>query len=191
MFANINAQDANGVVPGATITGMAKDLWGTTGGRIKWARMRAGMTQAALGHAVGVKNVYISQLENNVHDASRTRMKMIAAATGVSLGFLELETEDPAPPQVDEPEPPVYFSPQADEAAQLIDAMSSDEWRNLALQMIQLLAMHAGSDTPDDESSAPAPGIGGRLILGKLIAGLKKSSEAPGELLRRERASSE
>lgn len=119
MFANINAQDANGVVPGATITGMAKDLWGTTGGRIKWARMRAGMTQAALGHAVGVKNVYISQLENNVHDASRTRMKMIAAATGVSLGFLELETEDPAPPQVDEPEPPVYFSPQADEAAQL------------------------------------------------------------------------
>ena len=42
---------------------------------------------------------------------------------GVSIAFLELETDDPTPPQA-APEPaPVYFSAEADAAAQLIDAM--------------------------------------------------------------------
>lgn len=70
---NFHARGANDIAHRTTIGDMAKDLWGTTGGRIKWARMRAEMTQAALGRAVGVKNVYISQLENNVHEASRAR----------------------------------------------------------------------------------------------------------------------
>ncbi len=76
MFTNFAAQDAKRAAVDTTIGDMTKDLWGTTGGRIKWARMRAGMTQAALGHAVGVKNVYISQLENNVHEAGRARVRL-------------------------------------------------------------------------------------------------------------------
>lgn len=176
MITNIAAHRANRLAHRTTIDDMAKDLWGTTGGRIKWARMRVGMTQAALGHAVGVKNVYVSQLENNVHEASRPLVRTIAQTLGVSIGFLELETDDPTPPQVDEPEQPNYISPQADEAAQLIDAMRDNEWRDLALQMVQLLAMHAGAEGPSED--APAPGTGGRLILGKLISNLKKSSPA-------------
>lgn len=177
MITNIAAHRANTLRHGTKIADMAKDLWGTTGGRIKWARMRLGLTQAALGRAVGVKNVYISQLENNVHEASRPLMRNVAQTLGVSIAFLELETDDPTPPQADQPEQPVYLSPQADEAAQLIDAMNDNEWRDLALQMVQLLAMHAGTEGADQDASAP---IGGkRLILGKLLGSLKKSAEFP------------
>ena len=135
------------------------------------------MTQAALGHAVGVKNVYISQLENNVHEASRPLMRTIAQTLGVSIGFLELETDDPTPPQIDEPEQPNYLSPQADEAAQLIDAMNDNEWRDLALQMVQLLAMHAGADSPGED--APAPPQGGFLLPLAMIMNYHKMLNCP------------
>lgn len=174
MIANIAVRHANRARHGAKIGDMAKDLWGTTGGRLKWARMRVGMTQAALGHAVGVKNVYISQLENNVHEASRPLLRNMAQTLGVSIAFLELETDDPTPPQAEQPEQPNYLSPQADEAAQLIDAMNDNEWRDLALQLVQLLAIHAGAGASSPE--LPAPGTGGRLILGKLIGNLKQSA---------------
>ncbi len=177
MIANIAVQHANRVVHRTTIGDMAKDLWGTTGGRIKWARMRVGMTQAALGHAVGVKNVYISQIENGVHEASRPLMRSIAQTLGVSIAFLELETDDPTPPQETQQEQANYLSPQADEAAQLIDAMNDNEWRDLALQVVQLLAIHAGAESQERDISAP--GTGGRLILGKLLGNIKKAGDAP------------
>lgn len=176
MIANIDARRANRVVHRATIGDMAKDLERTTGGRIKLARLNRGMSQKELGHTIGVRNVYISQLENNVHEASRPLMRRIAEVLGVSIAYLEMEVDEPTPPQADEPDQPVYISPQADEAAQLIDAMMDNEWRDLALQMVQLLALHAGTEGQDQE--APAPGTGGRLILGKLIGNLKKSSPA-------------
>ena len=58
----------------------------------------------------------------------------------VSVGFLELETDDPTPPNqtgVD----PVYFSPEADEIARMVDAMPSHR-RAYVLNMARLSFAH-------------------------------------------------
>lgn len=107
---------------GATIWGMANDLLNTTGDRIQWLRKKKRLTQAALGRAVGVGSVYISQLESNTRSASRALIGMLAAELGTTRAFLELETDDPAVPV---PDAPCYFSEEADAAARLIDAMRS------------------------------------------------------------------
>ncbi len=126
----------------AIMASMANELLDTEGARIKWARMRAGLTQVGLAHLVGVGNVYISQLESNTHRASRETLKKLAEALNVSRAFLELETDDPTPPQpIPADMEPVYFSPEADEIARLVDAMPAHR-RAYVLNMVRLSFAH-------------------------------------------------
>ncbi len=108
---------------GTIISSMANELLDTTGARIEWLRKRQRMTQRGLAHRVGVGNVYISQLESGTRNASRALIALLANELGTSRAFLELDTDDPASPQATQEPAPVYFSPEADAAAQLIDAM--------------------------------------------------------------------
>src|SRR5512139_1685484 len=93
------------------------------GKRIAWARKQAGITGAQLARAVGVRNVTISYIENDRRELSLPLLLKIAQVTGVTVGFLLLETEYPYRQEVP-PEPksgPVYISEEADAIAQLID----------------------------------------------------------------------
>ncbi len=80
----------------AIIGGMGTTLLETTGARLKWARMRQKKTQKGLGLEVGVRDVYISQLESGTYSGSRALIARLASALGVSIAFLELETDGPA-----------------------------------------------------------------------------------------------
>jgi transcriptional regulator with XRE-family HTH domain len=172
MLAKSKASATKPVAWRATIGDMANDLLDTTGTRIKWARIRAGLTQTGLGHLVDVRNVYISQLEADKHRASRTLMNKLAKALNVSRSFLELETDDPAPPQADAPEAPIYFSPEADDVARIIDALSAPQ-RALALNIMRVIAAHA----EQLREGAPAVGIeGAQLILGKLLSSVNDTA---------------
>jgi transcriptional regulator with XRE-family HTH domain len=150
----------------ATIGDMGNDLLDTTGTRIKWARIKAGLTQTGLGHLVGVRNVYISQLETGTHHASRTLMNKLAMALNVSRSFLELETDDPTPPQSEQTETPIYFSAEADEVARIIDTLNESQ-RALVLNIVRVIAAHAAQM----RAGTPATGMeGAQLILGKLLS---------------------
>lgn len=140
---------------GATIGVMANELLDSTGARIEWLRRKKhNWTQRALAERVGVGHVYISQLESGARRASRALISLLAHELETSVAFLEMETDDPAPPK-GEGSDPIYFSPQADEAARLWEAAPQSE----AAPPIQ-----------------PVPGgKGGRLVLGDLAA--KKNSD--------------
>jgi transcriptional regulator with XRE-family HTH domain len=130
------------------------------GKRMAWARKHmvwtdsegnqcVGMDQHQFGRLLrttgsprGVRNVYVSQLENNHNDPSREMMLKIAEVAGVTVGFLLMETPYP---HLNPPEP-VYFSPEADEAARLIDNVLNDEERERMLAVIRALAETAKTD---------------------------------------------
>lgn len=65
---------------GAIIGGMGTTLLETTGARLKWARMRQKKTQKGLGLEVGVRDVYISQLESGTYSGSRALIARLASA---------------------------------------------------------------------------------------------------------------
>jgi transcriptional regulator with XRE-family HTH domain len=76
----------------------------TIGGRIREARLRKGMAQADLASAVGVRQLAISQLENDrVGDPKASTLLAMADVLGVSVDWLlrghELSrSEPPRPP---------------------------------------------------------------------------------------------
>ena len=129
----------NSSADGVRIAGMSVYNEDSIGRRIAWARKNVewvdsdgqrhkGMTGHQLGRrlvtqgtASGVRNVYVSQLESNHASPSLPMLCKIAEVTGVTVGFLLMETEYP---YRDKPEPelnPVYFSPEADEVARMVD----------------------------------------------------------------------
>ena len=161
----------------ATIGCMANELLDTTGARIEWLRRKKrGWTQRVLAARVGVGHVYISQLESGARKASRGPIALLAHELGTSVAFLEMETDDPVPPK-GAGDDPVYFSPQADEAARLIDAMRDDLLRNRAVELVRLAAGWEVAPDPAPPPIQPVPGAkGGRLVLGDLTA--KENSDA-------------
>ena len=124
---------------------MNYQLLDSTGTRIKWARQQCSLNQHELADAVGVHNVYISQLESNARTAGRHTMKKIAVTLGVTLGFLEMETDEPTPIKAEQPEASIYLTPQAGEAARLVDAMP-DSLRAVALDVVRAIATYANGD---------------------------------------------
>lgn len=128
------------------------------GRRIAWARKNVewvdsdgkrhkGMTGHQLGRRLvtqgtmsGVRNVYVSQMENNHASPSLPMLCKIAEVCGVTVGFLLMETDYP---YRDKPEPePVYFSPEADAAAQIIDDAPPEE-RPRIVAVVRALAESA------------------------------------------------
>lgn len=169
-LANIVSSGAKGAVGGAILEGMANELLDSTSERLAWLRKKKKLTQKALGRAVGVGHVYISQLEGGTRNASRALLGALAQELGTSRAFLEMETDDPTPLNAAAAEKPCYFSEEADAGATIIDAMHP-RVRALAVAMLQTLHEHCNElarYAPDEPE--PIPGaLGGRLILGKLV----------------------
>lgn len=83
--------------------------------RIREARERRGLTQAALAEKLGVNGVTLSGYETGKHDPKSDTLVKIAQICGVSVDFL-LDREKPAPKTV---------SDKAMELARAYDKMSS------------------------------------------------------------------
>ncbi len=148
----------NVVADGGKIAAMSVYNEDSIGRRIAWARKNVewtdsegkrhkGMTGHQLGRRLvtsgtmsGVRNVYVSQMENNHASPSLSMLCKIAEVTGVTVGFLLMETDYP---YRDRPEPePVYFSEEADAAAQIIDAAPPEE-RARIVAVVRALAESA------------------------------------------------
>jgi transcriptional regulator with XRE-family HTH domain len=158
----------NHVPDALKITGMNTYTNDSTGSRVAWARKqklvqdadgrRRPMNGHELAAAVGVRNVYISQIENNHRIPSRDVLQKIAETLGVTVGFLLMETDIPQPAGV-KPETPVYFSEEADAAAKLIDDVPPEKRREM-LAVLRVMAESAlATDTKDSAGEN-----GGRVI---------------------------
>lgn len=159
----------NHAPPALKITGMNTYTNDSTGTRIAWARKqkmvqdadgrRRQMNGHELAAAVGVRNVYISQIENNHRIPSRDVLQKIAEVLGVTVGFLLMETDNPQPAGA-EPETPVYFSEEADAGAKLIDDVKDPAKRREMLAVLRVMAESAlATDTKDSAGEN-----GGRVI---------------------------
>lgn len=150
----------------------------TFGERVEWLLRRPehgnGMSQKELAAAMGLSAQFLGALINGKRRPNVRHVTQIAKILKTSVSFLMLENDIPAPVDDAEAARVTYFSPQADEAAQLIDDMRDDELRNIALDIVRVLAMYAAEG---EDSPARAPGgASGRLILGKLLGNIKKAS---------------
>lgn len=145
-----------------TMVGMNTYQTDSRGKRIAWARKQAGITGAQLARAVGVRNVTISYIENDRRELSLPLLLKIAQVTGVTVGFLLLETEYPYRQEVP-PEPksgPVYISEEADAIAQLIDDLPEVK-RQEALSVLRTIAAYAlhGQQPPPAEVEQKIPDV--------------------------------
>jgi len=163
----------------ATIEVMTTYSNDSPGARIAWRRKQLKMSGHDLAAAVGVRNVYISQIENGHRDASRQMLQKIATALKTTVGFLLMETDDPEPATV-QPEPPaVYWSEEADAAARLVDAAQPED-RARMLAVLQALASISEANNSQEKNRegviylrnrpAPAEPLQQRLILGEYFS---------------------
>lgn len=152
----------------------------STGARIAWLRKQRKLTGHELAAAVGVRNVYISQIENDHREAGRALLQKIAGVLRTTVGFLLMETDDPEQAAV-QPEPPaVYWSEEADKAARLVDAAPPGE-RARMLAVLETLAAISTANISQEKNSEgviyfhkdnpPAKTMQGRLILGEYFGG--------------------
>ena len=93
------------------------------GERVSWLlrRPEIDMSQKQLAATLGVSEQFMSALIKGKSRPNVAHVRRIASVLHTSVDFLTLNSDDPAPSA--EPEPPIYFSAEADEAARLIDAM--------------------------------------------------------------------
>lgn len=155
------AVQANYVPDGLKMGGMSTYTNDSTGTRISWARRqkqvqdsdgrRRPMNGHELAAAVGVRNVYISQIENNHRIPSRDVLLKIAEVLGVTVGFLLMETDIPQPVSA-EPETPVYFSEEADAGAKLIDDVKDPAKRREMLAVLRVMAESVLADGAKDSN---------------------------------------
>lgn len=149
--------------------------------RILWLLDRPehgnGISQKELAAAMEISSQYLSTLMRKESPRRPNMRHLVAAAKclNTSVSFLALTTEDPSPDAA-ERDAPVYFSPQADRGAQLIDAMNDPDLRDIAISLLETLVLYNASDD-DADPSYTAGGAGGkRLVLGKYLG--KKSLPA-------------
>lgn len=141
--------------------------------RIVWLLKQRGMSQKELAAQLDVSVQFLNSLVIGRRRPNVKRLTQIAQALDTSVDFLALTSDDPAPPDAAAPEPPpFYFSPEADAAAVIIDAMHDEYQRRFALAMIRFLATwneaeDAGRNPPPAVESVPGAN-GGSLVLGDL-----------------------
>lgn len=152
------------------MTGMNTYNIDSTGSRIAWARKQRQMSGHDLARAVDVRNVYISQIENNHRIPSRQVLQQIAEALGVTVGFLLMETDNPLPVGA-ELEPGPDWSEEADAAARLVEDAPPEE-RVRMLAVLRVMAEHAlggaAKDKPN-EASHLISSFSARLIQSALL----------------------
>lgn len=155
------------------------------GKRLRDLRTDAGLTQDELTDEIervsGVRigQNAISQMENDRSHPSMPVAIALAKVLHTTLDFLMMLTHDP---EVPNEEPERYISPQADEAARLIDAMDA-EARNQVLAIVRRVAdpVTGGSSRAQDvayllKSVEMALGLEARRIMERALL----SGNAPG-----------
>ena len=175
-------QRANGAVYNWDMTEVELKTFGE---RVTWLLRRRRManqdiaSQKELAAKIGMKPQQLNAYMNGRRTPNVRHLRAMAAALETSVSFLALATTDSAPDAAADAsiEPVAYLSDEADEAAQLIDAMRDPKLRDIALDLVRVLAMY--DSTADEDSPAKgAGGAGGRLIFGKLLGNIKKATRA-------------
>jgi transcriptional regulator with XRE-family HTH domain len=140
----------------------------TLGERVTALRKPAGYrTQRALAVRLDVSDAFLSDIVRGVKNPSLEMLCELAGLLRTTTDYLLLRTDDPDVPGVRPLEngDPVYFSPEADEVARIIDALPP-ETRQYVLYMVRAMSTYmAGriSELPGPvESDAIAPGTGGK-----------------------------
>lgn len=111
------------------------------GERVRALRVTKGIDQIELARAVSelgtpIKNANISAIEKGKVTPSLPVLVNIAKALGdVSLDYLTMRTDVAETPAATDQ--PVYFSPEADEIARMVDAMTPYE-RHTALEHVRM-----------------------------------------------------
>lgn len=149
---------ANNTAQWTTISTMSNSLLDTTGARITWARKRKDLTQKALSARLNISHVYLNQVESGARQPSRKLMASIAAELDVSIGFLELETEDPTPAKPDAVPEPVYWHEETDAIAAVVDDMP-EATRRFILEFVRLLQQHQAGDPANESPSSAWAGL--------------------------------
>ncbi len=113
---------------------MVINLLDTTGRRIKAVREHEGLTQIALAEKLGIRQAYMSQLENDKSIAPADLLATIAQVLDVSADYLLLLSDDAE--RQPTPELP-GISPEAEEAARLVDSLRTDAQRQYCIVMLR------------------------------------------------------
>lgn len=156
----------------------------TFGERVAWLLKRRRMaeqsiaSQKELAVCIGMAPQQLNAYMTGRRRPNVAHLRAIAAALETSVSFLALTSTSPEPDDaanLADDERVNYLSAQADEAALLIDAIRDDDLRDIALDLVRVIAMYDIGDDADPARTGTG-GVGGRLILGKLLGSLKKSS---------------
>ncbi len=115
--------------------------------RVHWLLRQRDMSQKELAAAVGVSEQFLSALLKGKRKPNVRRLSAMALLLQTSVDFLALLSDDPTPPQA-APEPaPVYFSPEADAAAQIDVSPDDDGASALAAQIERQRAIISSAAT--------------------------------------------
>lgn len=124
-----------------TMIRMSREFFNTFGKRVSVLRRDRGWTQDELTdrlskYGVTVRNTWISTLERaRINKLPSTDVVVALAKTlGTTTDYLLMLTDDPALAGNHEP---TYISPQADEAARLIDGLTDPTWRDYCIVAIK------------------------------------------------------
>ena len=102
---------------------------GTIGERITALRKPAGYkTQRALATRLGVSDAFLSDIVRGIKYPSLDMLCTLAGLLNTTTDYLLLRTDNPDVPGVAplETGDPIYFSPEADEIARIVDALQPE-----------------------------------------------------------------
>jgi transcriptional regulator with XRE-family HTH domain len=140
---------------------MAEVELNTFGDRVTWLLRRRRLaeqpiaSQKELAARIGMKAQQLNAFMNGRRRPNVQHLRAIAAALETSVSFLALTSNDPSPDASPDAEQVGYISAQADEAAQLIDAMTTDTQRDLALQLVRQVAAYVGVSVAVERELVP------------------------------------
>lgn len=111
-------------------------LLNTPGKRVNRLREDLGLRQVDLAQTVGVRQNYISAIEVGTAMPNADIMAKIAKALGTTLDFIMMLSDDPLPAK--DAQQPTRLADEAEEAANIIDAMPP-KWRTRVIEAVRRL----------------------------------------------------